>query len=140
MSLPLGGLVLLIVLATKFLAGEVAAQPARVDCGHEASTPEINFCFEQELEREDAALNRAYQAAMKETQHNDFMSAADRKNWANALRDAQRKWIAFRDADCRDLTGYEWFGGTGASGAALICLIDKTKARTKELTERYDAR
>lgn len=60
-----------------------------------------------------------------------------RREWREALQDAQRKWIAFRDADCKGPVAYAWYGGTGASAAVLSCMVDKTVTRTGEL-KRYD--
>lgn len=113
------------------------AQAQRADCTDAGSTVEISRCFERELAREDAALNRVFQQATRSIRENDAMADGDRRNWEAALRDAQRKWIAFRDADCKDTVGYEWFGGTGAGSAVLACMAQKTRTRTKELTERY---
>ena len=50
-------------------------------------------CIAEEFEHQDRRLNTAYQALM------GSVSAETRTQ----LRDAQRKWIAFRDANCRVL-------------------------------------
>jgi len=33
--------------------------------------------------------------------------------------------------------GFEWYGGTGAAGAILSCLLEHTEARTSDLKARY---
>lgn len=117
-----------------------AAQQSRVDCKDPVSTVEINFCLEKELQRADVELNRAFQGALAFIDTHDEMSAAARSEWRTALRSAQRAWIAFRDADCGEPVGYEWYGGTGMGAATFGCSLEKTRARTKDLKERYSPR
>ena len=56
-------------------------------------TPAMQDCIAEELEHQDRRLNTAYQALMG--------SVSEKRR--TQLRDAQRKWIAFRDANCRVL-------------------------------------
>lgn len=71
----------------------------------------------------DAVLNRDY-AALREVLEG-FGSAAD------ALRDAQRKWIAFRDADCNwPLT---FLPGNDAHHQDVQCPLQTTAERAVEL-------
>lgn len=116
------------------LAAAAAAQP-RLDCSRATSTPEINACVERDLERADRALNEAYRAMTARIDGSDNPSSV-RAEWRKALQDSQRKWIAFRDADCDGAVAFEWYGGTGATAAVLGCKQQKTEARTKELRER----
>lgn len=51
----------------------------------------------------------------------------------------QRRWIAYRDAEC-ELTGFEWYGGTGRSHATLEFARELTEARTKALKLYADPR
>jgi uncharacterized protein YecT (DUF1311 family) len=116
-----------------------AAQKApKIDCGKAMSTPELNWCSEQELEKADRKLNEAYKRVLAHIAAVDTMTTSEREKWANAMREAQRRWIAFRDQDCGEVIGYEWSGGTGMTGAMLGCKISKTETRTKELEERYE--
>jgi uncharacterized protein YecT (DUF1311 family) len=64
------------------------------------------------------------------------MPKAKREKWRAEVREAQRRWIAFCDQDCGEVIGYEWFGGTGKTGAMLGCKISKSHTRTKVLEER----
>ena len=41
------------------------------------------------------------------------------------LRDMQRAWMAYRDATC-GYEGFQWYGGTGATGAYLGCNLRLT--------------
>jgi uncharacterized protein YecT (DUF1311 family) len=115
-----------------------ATQTPPGDCSEGTSTVEISQCFERELTRADAELNRAYQVALKGARDDSALPATLKGKWEAALRDAQRKWVTFRDADCKELIGYEWYGGTGMGSAVLSCMVEKTKARSKELLARYD--
>lgn len=64
------------------------------------TTQGMALCIQAEHRYWDEALNREYQAARAELARSD---AADRPEYAHRadnLRDAQRAWIAFRDAQC----------------------------------------
>jgi uncharacterized protein YecT (DUF1311 family) len=131
-------LIVLQVLGAVAAAAGAQAQSAGADCMDKAtSTVEMNVCLDRLLKRADAELNAAYQSAMKYIDASEDVPAEAKGKWRGALRDAQRGWIAFRDADCKGAVPFEWFGGTGATAAALDCMLEKTRARTKELTERY---
>lgn len=106
-------------------------------CDAANSTVEINQCLDRELARADARLNDAYRGAMARVAATTGIDEKVRREWREALQDAQRRWIAFRDADCKGPVAYAWYGGTGAAAAVLACLIEKTETRTGEL-KRYD--
>lgn len=116
-------------------AGPAAA--AAADCDAAGSTVEINQCLDRELALADARLNEAYRGALARIAATAEIEGKIRREWREALQEAQRKWIAFRDADCRGPVAYAWYGGTGATAAVLVCLIDKTATRAEEL-KRYD--
>lgn len=86
----------------------------------DGANPEILDCVATILEREDARLNRAYQAAL----------ARSKPAGRDALRAAQRQWIKDRDAGCQpEAEG----GGAQASIYLTICHADATAARADEL-------
>lgn len=120
------------------LASPAAAQPS-IDCGKAATTPEIAFCAEADLKVADAALNDAYRAMLARIDASagdgDNAAATQARSWREAATDAQRRWIAFRDADCAAV-GAAWRGGTGMGAAVLGCLAEATRARTATLTTR----
>jgi uncharacterized protein YecT (DUF1311 family) len=78
----------------------------------------------------DARLNAEYRALMAREEQGDadwqpIPGLLPRPSGAEALRTAQRAWIAWRDATCT----YEelrWWGGTGASGAGAGCRMHLT--------------
>ena len=53
-------------------------------------TAEMRECISSEYSRQDDRLNRAYQNLL--AQHDT--------SWRERIRDAQRKWLAYRDAAC----------------------------------------
>jgi uncharacterized protein YecT (DUF1311 family) len=139
--MPFVAIIVLQILGAVVMTHGARAQSPDADCMDKAtSTVEMNACLERLLKRADAELNAAYQNAMKVIDQTDGTPADARSQWRSALRDAQRTWIAFRDADCKGAVPFEWYGGTGATTASLDCLLEKTRARTKELNDRYQPR
>ncbi len=114
-----------------------AEEPA-VDCENATATVELNFCAERELDKADAAMNAVYKKVLAFIAKSDGEKPYDAKSWETALRESQRAWVAFRDADCKGLIPMSWGGGTATTGAVLGCMLEKTKARTKELEELYE--
>ncbi len=108
----------------------------KIDCDKAMNTHELNWCSEQALDTADRKLNDAYKKLLAHIAKSDEVTKSNREKWVAALRLAQRHWVAFRDQDCGEVIGYEWSGGTGATGAMLGCKITKTEIRTKELEER----
>nr|USU32940.1 DUF1311 domain-containing protein [Methylobacterium sp. OTU13CASTA1] len=128
-SAILGGM--LAGLPTAALATQ--AEDLGIDCKKAISTPEVTLCINDAYEAADKLLNEAYRAAMASIDKRDTAPEV-RKDWRKAFVEAQRRWIAYRDAEC-ELTGFEWYGGTGRSGAVLDCARALTEARTKTLKQ-----
>jgi uncharacterized protein YecT (DUF1311 family) len=91
-------------------------------------------CLEKLANAADVKLNEVYRSAVKTIESSD---SKDKAAWKAELKNAQQAWIAFRDADCGDLIGYEWGEGTGMGAAVESCILQKTRARTRELVDRY---
>jgi uncharacterized protein YecT (DUF1311 family) len=82
----------------------------------------MNACAEADAAAADTELNAAYKqlAAKAEGKEKD------------ALRDAQRAWIVFRDKEC----DFETIGEEGGSIRPMeisICIAERTKERSTEL-------
>lgn len=119
-------------------AGGVRSQSSdpKIDCAKATTTLEINFCAEQDFKAADARLNAAYKAMLARVETGTDFDASTKAGLRAAIQDAQRKWLAFRDADCKEAVGREWTGGTGMTYAVYTCLTEKTVVRTKELEAR----
>lgn len=83
--------------------------------------PEMMACITAETTRQDAALNAAYRRLM----------AALPPDRQRDLRDAQRLWLKFTEANCRfyDDPG----GGTAARLSADVCAMRARASRAVEL-------
>ena len=86
-------------------------------------TPAIQDCIADEHDRQDKRLNTAYR---------QLLSALPEKR-KTQLRDVQRKWLAFRDANC----GFYGDPGGGQAGrlAANECVVRVTALRAAELED-----
>ena len=84
-------------------------------------TYEMLECIGAEIGQQDARLNQNYKAAMN----------ALAPELQIQLRDAQRLWIKFRDADCTLLGSLS--GGTIDRINGATCILDITKERADDL-------
>lgn len=95
-------------------------------CQEAGSGAEKTACFYHAYEKSDAELNQLYRW---------ILTVVDGNNLAN-LREAQRLWIQFRDANCsaeHDL----YTGGSAAPMVKVACLEAVTRHRTEELKVMY---
>jgi uncharacterized protein YecT (DUF1311 family) len=124
-------------LATLLLFASVTA--ANADCSEPQSNYEMKMCAKQDWEKADAALNVAYGKALDDARQS-YRSMKGSPGYERMpdneamLRNAQRTWIAFRDANC----SYHYqvfYGGTNAGLAYLMCMAEMTKSRLKELRQ-----
>ena len=107
-------------------------------CANANTTVDMVNCLGAVYEDEDARLNAVWQQIMADFRNPpDYMPAEDYAAWKDALLKAQRAWITYKDTDCQDAVGFEWYGGTGRPVASLSCLIEKTQNRRVDLEARY---
>lgn len=106
------------------------------DCPEARSTAETNTCLSRVFAEVDLELNAAYKAALKMVDASALQPNLA-KDWRRALQEAQRKWIAYREADCGAPVAYEWTGGSATSGFQLGCRIARTRERLAVLKARY---
>lgn len=105
--------------------GMVSSQcQASHDAGY--STLGMVICTQRELAIWDQRLNAAYSALM--TQYGQL----DSDSRQNALREAQRAWMAYRDSECLQ-TSLIFEGGTAQNVVHAGCLNDMTAKRALEL-------
>jgi len=98
-----------------------SAQAESCDDGTQAS---MNQCAGQHYGALDAELNKQYKAQMA------YLKTPAKKK---ALQDTQKKWIAFRDADCLYQVGKREDGGSLWSVSQSQCLAEHTKVRVEQL-------
>ena len=98
-------------------------------------------CLSAEAEDWDKLFNKAYKTAMTAAEAADaglaqLGSAASPA--APVLRQAQRHWIAFRDASCT-YESVRFQGGTAGGPAAADCMMRLTAAQALRLMEMTEA-
>lgn len=107
----------------------ISALPAQaLNCDKAITQFEMNQCVAHSFNVADRELNEVWQKIKT-----NYSSG---KTYEKLL-DAQRKWIAFRDADCDGAVGALWEGGSAAPMAIIGCKATLTKARVKALKNRY---
>lgn len=114
------------------LSGAVSAQTP--NCDAPADQAEAMACAEQAYAENDAALNKTYKAAMAKMEEVDSFLSPEMQGAAKSLKNAQRAWIAYRDAAC-ETEGYKFAGGTLETLVVASCLAYLTEERTKHLSD-----
>lgn len=91
------------------------------------TTYDTNMCLTKVEEQVDKELNTVYLNALKRWN----------KDPENAeLRDAERSWIAYRDATCKAEAGL-YRGGTIMPSVGLRCDLRLTRRRIADLKDAY---
>jgi uncharacterized protein YecT (DUF1311 family) len=116
------------------LASCLLPLPALADCNNAQTTREMRHCAAQDYERADIELNAAYKAAQRSMRRLDQDLPEDLKGASNALLQAQRAWIPFRDAACA-AEGFQFRGGTFEPLMILTCMTHLTEQRTDQLLQ-----
>jgi uncharacterized protein YecT (DUF1311 family) len=112
------------------LAAPAAAQ--EIDCSQAMAQQDLNICAERDWQEADQGLNAAYGEVVA------MMQAMDRdlpdylRGAEDALREAQRAWVTFRDANC-EAAGFPMRGGSAEALLVYGCLRQMTLDRTEEL-------
>jgi uncharacterized protein YecT (DUF1311 family) len=109
------------------LALVVAQQNDETKCC--CTTYDTSVCLSNVHERVDRELNENYKRAVEAAAK---FTNQDLEN----LKDAERKWIEYRDATCKAEYGL-WGGGSGGPNAEAMCLIRLTKQRTIDIRNTY---
>ncbi|MCB1387243.1 MAG: DUF1311 domain-containing protein [Nitratireductor sp.] len=98
----------------------------------------LGMCFTAESDWWDAKLNQAYQqlSALEAEEDLDAKeSTLPVPERVPALKDMQRKWIAYRDALC-EYEYVQWGGGTGGGPASAQCALIETARQYFVLADR----
>jgi uncharacterized protein YecT (DUF1311 family) len=100
-------------------------------CETQANTIEINQCAKQQFEEQDRLLNAAYKALVTLVPAENEPGISGESPRAMLIK-AQRRWIEFREADCK--AKYQLYaGGTIRNAIYLGCMQERTEQRIKEL-------
>jgi uncharacterized protein YecT (DUF1311 family) len=91
------------------------------------TTYDTNMCLSKVEEKVDKELNTVYERALKRW-HDDPENAE--------LRDAERTWIAYRDATCKAESGL-YRGGTIMPSVGSRCILRVTRQRIADLKDAY---
>lgn len=124
------------ILVLACLTLPAAAQ--EVDCANAMAQVDLNACAYQDWEAADADLNAAYKRAMALLQDWDANLLAAEQGGAQALKEAQRAWITFRDKAC-EAEGYAFKGGSAEPLLVYGCMRVLTEERTAHLTSMVEA-
>lgn len=122
-------------LAFSVLVSGSFAQEA--NCNNPQSQLEIGFCTYQDYLAADKVLNEQYQRAIAFAKQMDLVLPEYLWGAEDALRQAQRAWIPFRDAACI-AEGFIARGGTMESQVVSSCLAFLTRQRTQTLVNFAD--
>ena len=124
------------------LALLLSAQDPQWNCANPQAQQEMNYCAAEDFRRADAELNSVYRTAIASAQaaDRDYARLADGGGGPSdggpgeeaTLREAQRAWVALRDANCR-LESFEARGGSMQPMIDGNCRATMTHARTAEL-------
>jgi uncharacterized protein YecT (DUF1311 family) len=117
-------------------SGAGIAQAANA-CADADTNLAMKDCLGKAYLKADKELNVVWKQVLQSVGDADYLTPEQRGAWKKELREAQRAWVQFKEHDCNGAVGYEWWGGSGASGAISSCLLSKTEARTKDLKQRY---
>jgi len=115
-------------------APAAAQQDPDIDCDNATVQMELTYCAEKEWEAADKTLNTTYSAAMKAMRAMDADLSADLKGAAEALKEAQRAWVPYRDKACA-AAGFLARGGSMEPMLIYSCLAELTEQRTQQLEQ-----
>jgi uncharacterized protein YecT (DUF1311 family) len=123
-----------------------SAAAAMNPCEKAGTQAESTQCAWNDFKRADAELNVQYRSSLAdaaERDRSDRMNPAvrgdTRPSYTEALQEAQRAWIKFRDLHCR-VEGYWGRGGTIEPMLVNFCLARVTRERTEQLRKMWHRR
>jgi uncharacterized protein YecT (DUF1311 family) len=116
-----------------FVAGKGAnaqhMNDAGASCNGKVVTMEAYNCFQLAATSADKRLNQTYNKILAKLSPNE----------QNALRNAERLWVQFRDTTCAAERGL-YDGGTAAGVAFVACIEEETRQREIDLLTMYEWR
>jgi uncharacterized protein YecT (DUF1311 family) len=125
------------IISLAVLAAPAFAQEAEVDCANAMTQTEMNICAGRDYRAADEDLNLAYQNAMAVAKEWDLGLSEELCCASEALREAQRAWIPYRDKVC-EATGFLVRGGSMEPMIVARCLENITRRRTEDIRAVYE--
>ncbi|MGQ0590400.1 MAG: lysozyme inhibitor LprI family protein [Sphingosinicella sp.] len=110
----------------------VSAQEPPLDCRDPQTQQDMNGCAARDFEQADRALNETWPRVLAYVRGQDEDMDDGRPSGESRLREAQRAWIAFRDAHCT-VDSYAMRGGSAEPLLYNGCRARITEARTAQL-------
>ena len=107
--------------------------PEDPDCAEPLTQTAMNICAAQDFQRADAELNEVWSEVRAWAKSADAEPYDDGQpgHWASLL-EAQRAWLAYRDAHCR-LVGYDARGGSLQPLLTANCRAELTRERSRSM-------
>jgi uncharacterized protein YecT (DUF1311 family) len=113
-------------------AGTDISDACYKDCEAQThSNPEYKACVARAADKADAALNKAYQSLLDAVRAAGKDMGQDPSTQITGLKDAQKQWIAYRDANCTFEDSLA-FGGTAIGGNYSSCLCALSYERVND--------
>ena len=125
-------MLLAFVLASAAASSATAQSPDCSDSG-QLTQLAMNFCAGEEFSAADAELNATWKKVFPEIKSR--ASGGDdnpQKDWPLRVLEAQRSWIAFRDAHCESVS-YAYRGGSIEPLIFQTCRTELTRRRTSQI-------
>ncbi len=122
----------IVLAAAIILSPVIAVADDKIDCTDPQVQMEMNYCAGEAYKAADARLNAVYKKAMAAMKQIDGYLDEDQRGAADALREAQRAWIPFRDKAC-EAEGYLVSGGSMQPLIIYECLTKLTGQRIGQL-------
>jgi uncharacterized protein YecT (DUF1311 family) len=124
------GILMLFCLAVP-AAADIVDTCYRVCEAETESNPDFKACLSRTANRADRLLNRSYQELQDTIRKRGVDMGEPAEPQLEALTEAQKKWIAFRDENCAFEDSLA-FGGTASGGNYSGCLCALTYERIND--------
>ena len=130
----------ILVIALTTFTLHSAANAQNYDCSQPDNLPQqgMNMCAYEAYLSADEDLNAFYKIARAELKSIDADLPDNMKGGPDALRDAQRAWITFRDNACK-AEGFMVRGGSLEPFIVSSCKERLTRVRTEDLRSAVEA-
>lgn len=120
-----------------FAVATLGGADEAINCDQALTQADLNICSYRDYQQADRELNAQWKitaARMKEYDTDADVPNDGRPGYFATLLEAQRAWLAFRDAHCRG-EGYLMRGGSGEPLLNNGCRGTLTRVRTAQLKD-----